>query len=152
MAGRTDIAEQLKELISSLKEQGILDEKFDEVMRRLKDERNPRFAVEIINHFYGDAENNLAELTYLSVVPIIDYPQLSNVALNLKEACSSFGCSRMAIACGELRDASEAKNKEGCHMVLEHIRREYAVLQKNLNQIAQLDRAIYENAIRGRYY
>ncbi|KAH0977491.1 hypothetical protein GBA52_027210 [Prunus armeniaca] len=86
-----------------------------------------------------------------SVLPIMDYPQLTNLALNLKDACSSFGCSRMAIACGELRDASEAKkNKERvirfltcsliitkCLMVLEHIRREYAVLQKNLNQIAQ---------------
>ncbi|XP_034218874.1 histidine-containing phosphotransfer protein 2-like [Prunus dulcis] len=106
-----DLSQQLEELISSLQEQGILTDYFYE-LRGLQDDNNPRLVDEIITIFLRVAEDYRAELTR-----------------NLN------ACGRVALACQELVDASEANNKEGCLVALDNVNREYLVAKENLNRI-----------------
>ncbi|BBH01599.1 hypothetical protein Prudu_011905 [Prunus dulcis] len=97
--------------------------------------------------------------------PLINYTRVTEIAFQLKGSSSSFdpsefnidaiqcirhcsvgGC-RMAHACCELRDASEAYSKERViedsslgqffDKGFDRVRREYLVLRENLNQILQ---------------
>ncbi|XP_050109273.1 histidine-containing phosphotransfer protein 1-like isoform X3 [Malus sylvestris] len=113
--------QQLKELISSLKDQGILDDYIDEV-KSLQDENNPHLLKNLITPFFTRIEEIIAELT-----------------TNL------LGCARLANVAQELSDASAAQNKEECLMLVDNLKSEYYVVKPHLNRIAELESAIYEN-------
>ncbi|CAB4282982.1 unnamed protein product [Prunus armeniaca] len=111
MSGK-ELDQELKELVSSLQDQGILDEQFDQ-MKAVQNEQNPCFVANLITTFLGDAENILAQLsTYLSAEDPdeVNYPQVATLALTLKGSSSSVGGCRMALACSQLRDASDAND------------------------------------------
>ncbi|XP_021833478.1 histidine-containing phosphotransfer protein 3-like [Prunus avium] len=115
-----DLSQQLEELISSLQEQGILTDYFDDI-KELQDEINPRFVDEIITIFLRVAEDYRAELTR-----------------NLN------ACGLVSLACQELVDASEANNQEGCLVALENVNHEYLVAKENLNRIVGMECEIYD--------
>ncbi|ONI01135.1 hypothetical protein PRUPE_6G123600 [Prunus persica] len=85
MSGK-ELGQEFKELVSSLQDQGILDEQFDQ-MKAVQNERNPCFVANLITTFLGDVENILAQLsTYLSAEDPdeVNYPQVATLALTLK--------------------------------------------------------------------
>ncbi|ONI01136.1 hypothetical protein PRUPE_6G123700 [Prunus persica] len=137
-----DLSQQLEELISSLQEQGILTDYFDE-LRGLQDDNNPRLVDEIITIFLRVAEDYRAELTRNLSEPDVNYSEVHKLATWFKGSTTSNACGRVALACQELVDASEAKNKEGCLVALEAVNREYLVAKENLNRIVGMEREIY---------
>ncbi|PQP96509.1 hypothetical protein Pyn_16870 [Prunus yedoensis var. nudiflora] len=140
-----DLSQQLEELISSLQEQGILDELFDQ-MKAVQNEQNPCFVANLITTFLGDAENIIAQHS----AHIFNYPQVATLALTLKGSSSSVGGCRMALACSQLRDASDVNDHEECIIVLDLVNQEFLVLRENLNHIVQMERAIHENEVKRR--
>ncbi|XP_034218871.1 histidine-containing phosphotransfer protein 5-like [Prunus dulcis] len=138
MSGK-ELGQELKELVSSLQDQGILDEQFDQ-MKAVQNEQNPCFVVNLITTFLGDAENILAQLrTYLSAEDPdeVNYPQVATLALTLKGSSSSVGGCRMALACSQLRDVSDVNDHEGCIIFLDLINQQFLILRENLNHIVQ---------------
>ncbi|KAI5322636.1 PREDICTED: histidine-containing [Prunus dulcis] len=151
MSGK-ELGQELKELVSSLQDQGILDEQFDQ-MKAVQNEQNPCFVVNLITTFLGDAENILAQLrTYLSAEDPdeVNYPQVATLALTLKGSSSSVGGCRMALACSQLRDVSDVNDHEGCIIFLDLINQQFLILRENLNHIVQMERAIHENEVKRR--
>ncbi|PQQ12623.1 hypothetical protein Pyn_37998 [Prunus yedoensis var. nudiflora] len=148
MSGK-ELGQELKELVGSLQDQGILDELFDQ-MKAVQNEQNPCFVANLITTFLGDAENVIAQLsTYLSAQDV-NYPEVATLALKLKGSSSSVGGCRMALACSELRDVSDVNDHEGCIIVLDLVNQEFLVLRENLNHIVQMERAIHENEVKRR--
>ncbi|KAI5322645.1 hypothetical protein L3X38_031717 [Prunus dulcis] len=137
-----DLSQQLEELISSLQEQGILTDYFYE-LRGLQDDNNPRLVDEIITIFLRVAEDYRAELTRNLSEPDVNYSEVHKLAIWFKGSTTSNACGRVALACQELVDASEAKNKEGCLVALDNVNREYLVAKENLNRIVGMEREIY---------
>ncbi|ONI01133.1 hypothetical protein PRUPE_6G123400 [Prunus persica] len=138
-----DLSQQLVELISSLQEQGILTDYFDDI-KDLQDEINPRFVDEIFTIFLRVAEDYRAELTRNLSEPDVNYPEVNKLAIRFKSSSTSNACGLVALACQELVDASEAKNKEGCLVALDNVNREYLVAKENLNRIVGMEREIYD--------
>ncbi|XP_021802054.1 histidine-containing phosphotransfer protein 2-like [Prunus avium] len=80
-----DLSQQLEELISSLQEQGILTDYFDDI-KELQDEINPRFVDEIITIFLRVAEDYRAELTRNLSEPDVNYPEVNKLAIRFKSS------------------------------------------------------------------
>ncbi|PQQ10349.1 histidine-containing phosphotransfer protein 2-like isoform X2 [Prunus yedoensis var. nudiflora] len=131
MPGATLLTQQLNNFIRSLREQGILDFHFEELKELESD--TPYLVVEAITMFLRDADCSIAELLRTLV---------TEITFQLKGSSSSVGGCRMAHACCELRDASEAYSKERSLSGFDRVRREYLVLRENLNQILQMEHAI----------
>ncbi|BBH05114.1 histidine-containing phosphotransfer factor 5, partial [Prunus dulcis] len=92
-----ELGQEFKELVSSLQDQGILDEQFDQ-MKAVQNERNPCFVANLITTFLGDVENILAQLsTYLSAEDPdeVNYPQVATLALTLKGSSSRWNAQSM---------------------------------------------------------
>ncbi|XP_020422193.1 histidine-containing phosphotransfer protein 2-like isoform X1 [Prunus persica] len=151
MPGATLLTQQLNNFIRSLREQGILDFHFEELKELESD--TPCLVVEAITMFLRDADCSIAELLRTLGAPLINYTRVTEIAFQLKGSSSSVGGCRMAHACCELRDASEAYSKERnsffgkCYAFrslsgFDRVRREYLVLRENLNQILQMEQAI----------
>ncbi|XP_024155918.1 histidine-containing phosphotransfer protein 1 [Rosa chinensis] len=119
MAGK-DLNQKLNELISSLQDQGILDDYFDE-LKGLQDEQSPQFVTNTITIYLGGADDTIAELTKNLSEPAVNYPRVTYLADKLKG--SSMRC--LALFGG--------------------VNREYSILQESLNKIAQLEQAIHDN-------
>ncbi|KAI5322634.1 PREDICTED: histidine-containing [Prunus dulcis] len=140
MPGATLLTQQLNNFIRSLREQGILDFHFEELKELESD--TPCLVVEAITMFLRDADCSIAELLRTLGAPLINYTRVTEIAFQLKGSSSSVGGCRMAHACCELRDASEAYSKERSLSGFDRVRREYLVLRENLNQILQMEHAI----------
>ncbi|XP_021833479.1 histidine-containing phosphotransfer protein 5-like [Prunus avium] len=122
-------------------------------MKAVQNEQNPCFVANLITTFLGDSENIIAQLsTYLSAQDPdeVNYAQVATLALTLKGSSSSVGGGRMALACSQLRDASDVNDHEECIIVLDLVNQEFLVLRENLNHIVQMERAIHENEIKRR--
>ncbi|XP_062171348.1 histidine-containing phosphotransfer protein 1-like [Alnus glutinosa] len=139
-----NLRQQLKNHIQSMKDQGILDDHFDHV-QKLQTEVNPCFLLDIVTVFCQDAENSIAELTKYLDEPAVDYAKVTAFVHQLKGSSSSVGGNRMALACRELRRASEDNKKEECLQALDKINREYNTLRDGLNAISQKVRTILTN-------
>ncbi|BFG34656.1 hypothetical protein CerSpe_209320 [Prunus speciosa] len=136
----TRLEQQLKSFIRSLREQGILDHRFNQ-MKELENE-TPGLVMEVITLVLRDGDAGIEELTRNLRERDINYPKVADLAHKLKGIGSSVGGCRMAHACCELRDASEAYSKERSLSGFDRVRREYLVLRENLNQILQMEHAI----------
>ncbi|PRQ33759.1 putative signal transduction histidine kinase, phosphotransfer (Hpt) domain-containing protein [Rosa chinensis] len=143
MAGK-DLNQKLNELISSLQDQGILDDYFDE-LKGLQDEQSPQFVTNTITIYLGGADDTIAELTKNLSEPAVNYPRVTYLADKLKGSSMSIGGARMADVCAELCEASEANKREACLALFGGVNREYSILQESLNKIAQLEQAIHDN-------
>ncbi|KAF5727518.1 putative Histidine-containing phosphotransfer protein [Tripterygium wilfordii] len=138
------IKEQLTNFIRSLNERGLLDHHFDLALE-LQTEENPQFVSELISMFCRDAEVSIAELTTLLDQPLVDYTKAITFVHQLKGSSSSIGGCRMTLASGELRQASDKRNKERCIEALYKVKQEYQILKENLSIIAQMQNAIQAN-------
>ncbi|KAM1000005.1 hypothetical protein ACFX13_006801 [Malus domestica] len=136
--------QQLKELISSLKDQGILDDYIDEV-KSLQDENNPHLLKNLITPFFTRIEEIIAELTTNLSEADVNYSRVGHLSYRNKGSAASLGCARLANVAQELSDASAAQNKEECLMLVDNLKSEYYVVKPHLNRIAELESAIYEN-------
>ncbi|XP_059431233.1 histidine-containing phosphotransfer protein 2-like [Corylus avellana] len=143
MAG-TDLRAQLNNFIKAMHDQGILDEHFEHV-KGLQNEYNPYFVLEIVSIFCRDAENVIAEVTKFLDEPVVDYVKTIGLVHQLRGGSSSLGGSRMAIACRELRQATQDNKKEECLQALEKVKREFSTLHEKLNVISQMERTILTN-------
>uniref|UniRef100_A0A2N9FK94 Histidine-containing phosphotransfer protein n=1 Tax=Fagus sylvatica TaxID=28930 RepID=A0A2N9FK94_FAGSY len=142
-----DLRQQLQNYIESMHEQGILDHNFHNV-QDLQNEENPHFVLEVVTMFCNDAENGIAQLARYLDELVVDYPKVTGLSHQLRGSSSSVGGHRMALACRELRRASDVNNKEGCFEALGRVRHEYRILRDNLNNISQMERSIITNAAR----
>ncbi|EOY33504.1 hypothetical protein QUC31_018902 [Theobroma cacao] len=145
----TTLSQELKNYIQSMHDQGVLDHHFDHV-KALQNEENPQFVMEVISMFCQDAEIGVAEITRFLNAPVVDFAKVINFVHQLKGSSSSIGGQRMALACRELRQASENRDKERCLEIFERMKQEYNTLRGCLNAISQMERTILENETRRR--
>ncbi|CAL8999889.1 unnamed protein product [Prunus brigantina] len=136
----TRLEQQLKSFILSLREQGILDHRFNQ-MKELENE-TPGLVMEVITLVLRDGDAGIEELTRNLRERDINYPKVADLAHKLKGIGSSVGGCRVSAACVELRQASNAKNKQRCLADFDAVKREYLVLRESLNHILQMERTI----------
>ncbi|KAI5322633.1 hypothetical protein L3X38_031705 [Prunus dulcis] len=106
----TRLEQQLKNFIRSLREQGILDHRFNQ-MKELEN-ATPGLVMEVITLVLRDGDAGIEELTRNLRQRDINYPKVADLAHKLKGIGSSVGGCRVSAACVELRQASNAKNKQ----------------------------------------
>ncbi|XP_044483795.1 histidine-containing phosphotransfer protein 2-like [Mangifera indica] len=145
MVGPT-FEQQLRNLLRSMHDQGILDHHFENV-RRLQAHGNPHFLTEVITMFVNDADGSMGEITRLINQPELDYETLGQYLHQLRGSSASIGGCRMANACREFRQAVDARDKERCINGFHGIRHEYRDLRACFDSILQIQRSIieYEN-------
>ncbi|GAV59207.1 Hpt domain-containing protein [Cephalotus follicularis] len=141
--------QRLSSFIQTMHEQGILDHNFDHV-KNLQNEESPRFVVEVISMFLGDADVGMADITKYLSEPDVDYTRVINVAHQLKGGSGSLGGLRMANACRELRLATDDRDKQRCLETFDRLKQEYRILRENLTLIAQMETTILCNEARAR--
>ncbi|CAN6557180.1 unnamed protein product [Malus baccata var. baccata] len=144
------LTQQLIDFIRSLREQGILDDRFDQI-KELEDE-NPGLVVEVLTVAIRSADFTIDELEKKLSGTVIDYSKVRELTHKLKGISASYsvgGC-RVAAACIELREAYVANNKERCVAGFDVVKREYLVLRENLNHILQIEREINANKPKSR--
>ncbi|KAM4096613.1 hypothetical protein ACJW30_08G118700 [Castanea mollissima] len=133
----TDLRQQLNNYIQSMRDQGILDSQFHSV-QALKTEENPHFVLETVTVFCNDADNGIAQMTRYLEGPVVDFTNLTGLSHFLRGSSSSIGGIRVALACRDLRRASEANNKQGCIEGMARLKHEYNSLKEGLNNISQV--------------
>ncbi|KAB2606536.1 histidine-containing phosphotransfer protein 1-like [Pyrus ussuriensis x Pyrus communis] len=131
------LTQQLIDFIRSLREQGILDDRFDQI-KELEDE-NPGLVVEVLTVAIRSADFTIDELEKKLSGTVIDYSKVKELTLKLKGISASVGGCRVAAACIELQEAYVANNKERCVAGFDVVKSEYLVLRENLNHILQAE-------------
>ncbi|KAJ4850693.1 hypothetical protein Tsubulata_005800 [Turnera subulata] len=132
---------QLNNFVQSLLDEGVLDSQFAQV-QALQDESNPNFVAEVIISFCNDAEKIITDLNKNLSHQNVDFPKLDSCVHQLKGSSSSIGAQRLKLACVELHQASDGKNKAGCSQALHLITREYCLLRSKLETLLQLEKRI----------
>ncbi|XP_008227477.1 PREDICTED: histidine-containing phosphotransfer protein 2-like [Prunus mume] len=110
-------------------------------MKELENE-TPGLVMEVITLVLRDGDTGIEELTRNLRERDINYPKVADLAHKLKGIGSSVGGCRVSAACVELRQASNAKNKQRCLADFDAVKCEYLVLRESLNHILQMERTI----------
>ncbi|XP_022767130.1 histidine-containing phosphotransfer protein 1-like [Durio zibethinus] len=132
---------ELKNFVQSMFEEGVLDSQFSQI-QALQDSSNPNFVDEVITSFCSDAERIITELNRYLGYQNVDFSKLDSYVHQLKGSSSSIGAHRLKLACVNLRQASDDRNKEGCVRALNLITREYCLLRSKFQIVIQLERSI----------
>ncbi|KAK8553926.1 hypothetical protein V6N12_030905 [Hibiscus sabdariffa] len=132
---------QRRNLVQSMFDEGVLDNQFNQ-LQDLQDSSNPNFVEEVIALFCNDAERIITELNRYLNDQNVDFSKLDSYVHQLKGSSSSIGAYRLKLACVNLRQASEERNKEECAGAFNSIRREYYVVRSKLQVLMQLERHI----------
>ncbi|XP_059646721.1 histidine-containing phosphotransfer protein 2-like [Cornus florida] len=133
---------ELNRFVNSLHEEGLLDGQFTQI-QALQDASNPNFVAEVISLFCDDAERIIRELDKFLHQPDVDYHKLDAYVHQLKGSSSSIGAQRMKLACVDLRQASDDKNKERCLQALNKIMMEYFQLRREFLTLVQLEKSVF---------
>ncbi|KAM0980542.1 hypothetical protein ACFX2A_013973 [Malus domestica] len=133
---------QIKILVQSMLHEGMLDYQFTQ-LQELQDSNNPNFVAEIIKLFCDNTEQVITELEkYLC--EDVDFCKLTPFVLQLHGSSSSIGARQMTLACADLRQASDDKNKEGCLHALRRITHYYIELDHKFQTLIQLEKRILD--------
>ncbi|EXC26928.1 Histidine-containing phosphotransfer protein 1 [Morus notabilis] len=133
---------ELKTLVHSMLEEGILDSQFTQ-LQALQDESNPNFVAEVVTLFINDAQKIINHLNNCMSQEVIDFSEMDPYVHQIKGSSSSIGARNVKLACIDLQQASDAKNKEMCLQALNKISREYCRLEVKLHAIVQLQNTIF---------
>ncbi|XP_021908744.1 histidine-containing phosphotransfer protein 1-like [Carica papaya] len=128
---------QHKNFLQSMFDEGILDNQFAQI-QALQDASAPNFVQEVIALFCNDAERIITELNKYVGSENVDFTKLDSHVHQLKGSSSSIGAHRLKLACGDLRQASDDRNKERCIQALNIITREYCLLRNNFQTLIQV--------------
>ncbi|CAL1373115.1 unnamed protein product [Linum trigynum] len=132
---------QLNSLVQSMFDAGILDSQFSQI-QALQDDENPAFIAEVISSFCHDAERIIIELNKHLSHQNVDFSKMDGCLHQLKGSSSSIGANRMKLACCDLREASDEKNKSRSLQALNIVTREYCRLRGQFQTFLQLERRI----------
>ncbi|KAF3441693.1 hypothetical protein FNV43_RR15608 [Rhamnella rubrinervis] len=134
---------QLKNLVQSMLDEGILDSQFAQ-LQALQDASSPNFVADVISVYCNEAERIITELnSYICSQQDIDFSKMDANVHQLKGSSSSIGAKRVTLACVELRQAFDDKNRERCIKALNRIRQEYYFyLQGKFQTLMQLEKTI----------
>ncbi|XP_044482049.1 histidine-containing phosphotransfer protein 4-like [Mangifera indica] len=151
MVGIT-LEQQLRNLLRSLHDQGILDLNFENV-RRARARWDSQCLIEAVTALIDDLDVSMAETAGLMNLdePELDYETLDCYIHQLQERSASIGGCRMVVACRNSQQAIDAKDKARCVETFEQVKQEYQTLRDALNNFLQLERYImaYENRRNG---
>ncbi|XP_059428924.1 histidine-containing phosphotransfer protein 2-like [Corylus avellana] len=128
-------------LIQSMFYEGMLDSQFAQI-QVLQDASNPNFVMEVITIFCNDAERIMLELNNYLGQQDVDFNKLNGLVHQLKGSSSSIGAQHLKLACIDLQQASEDKNKERCQQALNIIAHKYCLLRSKFRTLIQLEKAI----------
>ncbi|OAY42881.1 histidine-containing phosphotransfer protein 1 [Manihot esculenta] len=133
---------QLQYSVQSMFDEGLLDGQFAQI-QALQDESNPNFISEVITSFCNDAEKIITELNkHLTNEQNVDFFKLESRVHQLKGSSSSIGARRLKLACADLLQAFDCKNKGGCLEALNIITREYCLIGAKFQTLIQLEKRI----------
>ncbi|KAG8647072.1 histidine-containing phosphotransfer protein 2 [Manihot esculenta] len=135
---------QLSNFIQSMFDEGLLDGQFAQI-QALQDEANPNFIAEVITSFCTDAERIITELNNYMTQPNVDFSKLESCVHQLKGSSSSIGAQRLKLACADLQQAFNEKDKGRCLQALNIITREYCNLGRKFKTLIQLEKRILAN-------
>ncbi|XP_015901950.3 histidine-containing phosphotransfer protein 1 [Ziziphus jujuba] len=132
---------QLKHLVQSMLDEGILDSQFIQ-LQALQDASNPNFVAEVITLFCNEAQRIINDLEIYIGQQDVDFSKMDANVHQLKGSSSSIGARRVTLACADLREASDERNKDRCRQVLIRINQEYATLKVKFQNLLQLENTI----------
>ncbi|GMN52701.1 hypothetical protein TIFTF001_021851 [Ficus carica] len=98
--------------------------------------------LELIANFRVDCQSTFRILTQELDQPVISFQYMELQCLKLKGASSSLGIPRMALACGDLRQAICNNSKDECVLALNRVKHEFEGMQDKLDLICQLERRV----------
>ncbi|KAH7553390.1 hypothetical protein ACOSP7_029908 [Xanthoceras sorbifolium] len=131
----------LTSFVQSMFDEGILDSQFAQI-QALQDSSNPNFVHEVITLFCNDAERIITEMNNYLSHSNVDFSTLDSRVHQLKGSSSSIGAKRLKLACVELHQASDDKNKDRCLQALNIIAQEYFLLRNKFQTLIQLEKGI----------
>ncbi|KAH7512131.1 hypothetical protein FEM48_Zijuj12G0058000 [Ziziphus jujuba var. spinosa] len=102
---------QLKHLVQSMLDEGILDSQFIQ-LQALQDASNPNFVAEVITLFCNEAQRIINDLEIYIGQQDVDFSKMDANVHQLKGSSSSIGARRVTLACADLREASDERNKD----------------------------------------
>ncbi|XP_065855492.1 histidine-containing phosphotransfer protein 5-like [Euphorbia lathyris] len=132
---------EFNNLLHSMFDENILDEQFTQV-RSLQDETNPNFTAQVINSFCLDARKVIIKLNKQFNAPDVEFSVLEPSVHQLKGSSSCIGARRLKVACTELQQVFDVKDKQGCLQSLNKIIHEYRILEGKLHTLIQLEKRI----------
>ncbi|XP_062168193.1 histidine-containing phosphotransfer protein 1-like [Alnus glutinosa] len=132
---------QHNNLIQSMFYEGMLDSQFAQI-QVLQDASNPNFVAEVIMIFCKDAERIILEMNNYLAQQDVDFSKLNSFVHQLKGSSSSIGAQHLKLACNDLHQASEDKNKERCQQALNRIAHKYCLLRSKFQTLIQLEKTI----------
>ncbi|GMN56305.1 hypothetical protein TIFTF001_025408 [Ficus carica] len=131
------LVQLVNNFIRNLYDEGILDRNFN-CLERISNTQsnNPMSISQIINSYFNEAEESIANLTKHMSETIIIYAQVKDAANHLKCCSSRIGGFRVVQACQELgRACDDDDNKDRCLESFEKLIDEYGSLHENLTRI-----------------
>ncbi|XP_044497765.1 uncharacterized protein LOC123219879 [Mangifera indica] len=145
------VEQQLRNFIRNMRDQGILDHRFEN-LRRSEAHGDPQVLTDEILIFIVDADISTAEITSLMNNPALDYQTLGEQLYQLRRKTARVGGFRMVAACLEFCQAIDARDKARCVEGFHGIINEYrdfriclvSILQM-LEQLIQAQRLNVEN-------
>ncbi|PON47499.1 histidine phosphotransferase [Trema orientale] len=133
-------AQQHRNFVRSMNEQGILDHHFG-YLETLQSDDNPLYISQLLGSFFRNAEAHIEEITRYMSEARFNFVNVHDTAHQLKGASANIGGCRVALACQELLQACYNKDKEGCFTSLERVKQEYNILHENLRRFCEFERA-----------
>ncbi|KAK6911494.1 Signal transduction histidine kinase, phosphotransfer (Hpt) domain [Dillenia turbinata] len=141
MEGVAQLRRQLVDYLTSLFQEGFLDNQFTQ-LQQLQDESNPDFVVEVVNLFFEDSERLLNELTKALDQPSVDFKKVDSHVHQLKGSSSSIGAQRVQNVCIAFRNYCEEHNIEGCLNCLQQVKQEYSLVKNKLETLFKLEQQL----------
>ncbi|KAL5062245.1 hypothetical protein RYX36_023982 [Vicia faba] len=108
---------KLRDLESTMIQQGILDDQFSQ-LQKLQDDNSPDFVYEVITLFFADSDKLLNNMSHALGQKDVNFKQIDAYAHQQKGSSASVGAAKVTNICAAFRSFCEAKNLEGCRRCL----------------------------------
>ncbi|KAL5561609.1 hypothetical protein UlMin_031356 [Ulmus minor] len=135
------LQKQWFDCIQHMLQEGFLNDQFAE-LKKLQDENNPDFVVEVVSLFFEDSQKLLSNMARALEQNVVDFKQVDAYVHQFKGSSASIGAMRLKDVCVSFRNYCEAQNLEGCLRCLQQVQQECSVLKNKLERLFMLEQQI----------
>lgn len=134
----SEISNRIEQLVSSLQQQGFLDEQFSQLLM-LQDDSNPDFVAELTQLYFDDSIEKINRMELLLAAEAPNYTELDQIVHQFKGSSASLGARSVCQLCVSMREGCQSKDKNMCQCLLQQVRAAYSALRQELEVFTQLE-------------
>ncbi|XP_052171240.1 histidine-containing phosphotransfer protein 1-like [Diospyros lotus] len=132
---------QFIDLSSSMYREGLLDQQFAQ-LKKLQDDSNPDFVLQVVSLYFNDSEKLLNNLATALQQQIVDFKLVDSHVHKFKGSSSSIGAQRVRNVCINLKTCCEVKDLNGCMACLQQLKYEFDLVKSKLETLFRLEQKI----------